>query len=49
VKHKVTQDYRLVRKAAYPTVEEQLDILFHEGFDAWKAVIAEIKTRIPKK
>ena len=49
MKYKVAQDYRLVRKEAYPTIEEQLDILYHEGFDVWKAKIKEVKDTYPKK
>lgn len=36
------------RRQEYPAIEEQLDILYHYGYDAWKAVIAEIKSKHPK-
>lgn len=36
------------RKAAYPSVVDQLDILYHEGFDAWKEKIDGIKAQYPK-
>ena len=36
------------RKEEYPSIEDQLDILYHEGYDAWKATIKEIKDRLPK-
>lgn len=40
--------YKEERKHAYPTVEEQLDMIYHEGLDAWKAKIKAIKDSIPK-
>jgi hypothetical protein len=40
--------YSAARAAAYPTVEEQLDILFHQGYDAWKEVVQAIKDAHPK-
>jgi len=36
------------RLTAYPTVQEQLDMLYHLGFDAWKAEITKIKEKYPK-
>jgi hypothetical protein len=42
------QPYTVLRKLSYPTVEQQLDILYHQGFDAWKEVIAEVKAKYPK-
>ena len=41
-------DYKQKRITAYPTIEDQLDKIYHEGVDAWKAEIAEIKSRYPK-
>ena len=41
-------DYLLKRRAAYPTVEEQLDTIFHYGIDEWRARIQKIKDAIPK-
>lgn len=40
--------YWFERRAAYPSIEDQLDMLYHDGFDAWKAAIDEIKTKYPK-
>ena len=40
--------YAKRRKEEYPSIEEQLDILYHEGYDAWKAKIKEIKDAFPK-
>jgi len=36
------------RRAEYPKIEEQLDILFHQGYDGWKSTIQEIKDKYPK-
>lgn len=40
--------YKDERKAAYPSIEDQLDKIFHGGIDAWKADIQAIKDRYPK-
>jgi hypothetical protein len=36
------------RAAAYPSIADQLDTIYHEGIDAWKAEIAAVKTEYPK-
>ena len=48
VKEKAATQYRRDRAKEYPPVEEQLDIIYHKGLDAWKAVIAGIKVKYPK-
>lgn len=40
--------YQRDRKAAYPPIAEQLDIMFHGGLDAWRAAILAVKTAHPK-
>jgi len=40
--------YKYARAEAYPSVVNQLDILFHEGFDGWKAAIQAVKDKFPK-
>lgn len=40
--------YAAQRKAAYPSIEEQLDTLYHKGVAGWKASITKIKTEFPK-
>lgn len=40
--------YKELRARAYPAIEEQLDKIFHEGFDAWKLEIQAIKDKYPK-
>lgn len=36
------------RKSEYPSIAEQLDIIFHKGIDDWKALIQSIKDKYPK-
>lgn len=45
---KLNNNYVEARVKAYPSHAEQFDILFHEGYDAWKAVIQDVKDRFPK-
>ena len=40
--------YKGQRKAEYPTIEDQLDDIYHNGIDAWKATIKAIKDKYPK-
>ena len=40
--------YRGKRRSEYPNVKEQLDDIFHNGIDAWKANIQTIKDKYPK-
>jgi hypothetical protein len=40
--------YQRDRAKAYPSVVDQLDTLYHGGFDAWKAMIETIKNKYPK-
>lgn len=49
MKADLTKNYKAARKAAYPTIEEQLDILYHQGTEAWKAAIEAVKKKYPKK
>ena len=36
------------RKEAYPSIEDQLDIIYHDGYEAWKQKIKEVKENFPK-
>ncbi|MCK0531444.1 hypothetical protein [Sphingobium agri] len=36
------------RAQAYPSIADQLDKLYHEGIDAWRAEIAAVKAQFPK-
>lgn len=41
--------YATKRKLEYPSTEEQLDYIYHNGVDAWKAdIIDPIKNKYPK-
>ena len=40
--------YKGQRAAAYPSIADQLDLLYHGGMDAWKAAITAVKTEFPK-
>tara|TARA_B100000700_G_C14842699_1_gene760009 strand:- start:102 stop:332 length:231 start_codon:yes stop_codon:yes gene_type:complete len=40
--------YKFKRAAEYPTVVDQLDLIYHSGIDAWKAKIKETKDKYPK-
>ena len=42
------QTYARSRAAAYPSIPDQLDQIYHEGIDAWKATIAAVKQEYPK-
>ena len=44
----VTTDYVEARSAEYPPLEEQLDYIYHNGIDTWKASIKAIKDKYPK-
>ena len=41
-------DYQWKRAEEYPSVVDQLDLIFHSGIDAWKAKIKETKDKFPK-
>ena len=40
--------YQRNRKVEYPELAEQLDEIYHNGVDAWKAEIKKIKDKYPK-
>lgn len=40
--------YQRERAVAYPSIQDQLDILYHQGYDGWKEEINKIKERYPK-
>jgi hypothetical protein len=40
--------YKNQRAQAYPSIADQLDILYHGGYDEWKATIQTVKERFPK-
>jgi len=40
--------YQRSRAAEYPTIVDQLDDIYHNGIDAWKATIKVTKDKYPK-
>ena len=43
------QAYARSRKAEYPAIVDQLDDIYHNGIDAWKATIKVTKDKYPKE
>jgi hypothetical protein len=41
--------YARSRATEYPTIENQLDDLYHNGIDGWKTTIKAIKDKHPKE
>ena len=49
IKAKMTSmEYIPKRQAEYPSIEDQLDDIYHNGIDAWKATIKAVKDKYPK-
>ena len=44
-----SQAYARNRKAEYPTIADQLDDIYHNGIDGWKATIQVTKDKYPKE
>ena len=42
------KEYQRQRAAEYPSYADQFDLLYHGGYDAWKAAIDTIKNKYPK-
>jgi|TARA_R110002049_G_C8999999_1_gene549760 hypothetical protein len=42
------EDYQAPRRAEYPSIANQLDDIYHNGIDAWKATIKTTKDKYPK-
>jgi len=40
--------YKSKRREEYPSVVDQLDLIYHSGVDAWKTKIKETKDKYPK-
>ena len=45
---KVSKEYMRKRANEYPSIADQLDDIYHNGIDAWKASITLIKDANPK-
>jgi hypothetical protein len=42
------KEYQRQRAAAYPSIADQLDTIYHSGIDAWKLTITAVKEEFPK-
>ena len=42
------KEYQRKRAKEYPAIEDQLDDLYHNGIDGWKATIKTTKDKYPK-
>jgi len=42
------KQYQRDRAAEYPSYADQFDLLYHGGYDAWKAAIQAVKDKYPK-
>jgi len=40
--------YQRDRAEAYPSIADQLDDIYHNGIDGWKATIKTVKDKYPK-
>ena len=40
--------YQRNRKSEYPQLADQLDEIYHNGIDSWKAEIKKVKDKYPK-
>jgi hypothetical protein len=40
--------YSQKRATEYPSLADQLDLIYHDGIDAWKNVIKSVKDKYPK-
>tara|TARA_A100000171_G_scaffold555_1_gene766 strand:- start:1055 stop:1330 length:276 start_codon:yes stop_codon:yes gene_type:complete len=43
-----SKEYKNKREREYPPVVDQLDDIYHNGIDAWKATIKATKEKYPK-
>tara|TARA_B100001996_G_C18589677_1_gene565582 strand:- start:605 stop:898 length:294 start_codon:yes stop_codon:yes gene_type:complete len=44
----IANEYQRQRKEEYPALVEQLDDIYHNGVDGWKATIKAVKDKYPK-
>jgi hypothetical protein len=43
------KEYQHKRAAEYPSIQAQLDDIYHNGVDGWKATIKAVKDKYPKE
>ncbi len=41
-------NYQRYRALEYPSIQDQLDTLYHQGYDGWKEEINKVKEQYPK-
>jgi hypothetical protein len=41
-------EYQRLRAKEYPSFADQLDLLYHGGYDVWKTEIDKVKEKYPK-
>ena len=41
-------EYQRTRASEYPSIADQLDEIYHNGVDSWKAIIKQTKDKYPK-
>lgn len=44
-----SKEYQRKRAAEYPSFADQFDLLYHGGYDAWRATIDAVKAKYPKQ
>ena len=50
IQNKINElSYKTKRKKEYPTIENQLDDIYLNGVDGWKATIKAVKDKYPKE
>ena len=42
------KEYQRSRASEYPSIPDQLDEIYHNGINAWKAIIKQTKDKFPK-
>ena len=45
----LANQYKQLRAAAYPSIPDQLDAIFHGGIEGWMAEIQAVKDAYPKE
>ena len=45
---KAAEEYKINRANEYPNIVDQLDDIYHNGIDGWKATIKATKDKYPK-
>jgi hypothetical protein len=48
VAEEAANGYKRKRASEYPSIADQLDDIYHNGIDAWKATIKTTKDKYPK-